>query len=653
MIQILMLLPDVENLNYYTPSEASVLFADDGSPFARFHQEENRRVVPLSKIAPILQKSVVAVEDERFYSHHGFDLIGITRAMVKNFLYGKIVEGGSTITQQLARNLYLTRSKTVGRKLAEIILALKIERRFTKEEILEYYLNQIYLGHNAYGVESASMLYFGKHAQDLDLSEAALLAGIIEGPEIYSPYRNIDLARARQRIVLNKLQEAGTINQLDYDIAAFNPVTLKPENLKKYSKLGAYFMAYVENDLVKKYGGDAVNRGGLKVYTTLDTRMQAIAEEVISKFVAEEGPKYKFTQAALIALDPRSGEIKAMVGGADFQKSQFNRAVQMKRQPGSSFKPFIYAAALELGISPGIVLSDRPKTFSVMPNRWNPDGKWAPKNFDRNFRGNVTMRYALERSLNLPSIELLDKVGITSAMSMARRMGITSNLEYAMALALGVCEVSPLEITSALGTLANNGVRVEPTAIKRITNRESMAIYDHEMIGERVMEANIAALTVDLMKGVLIRGTGARGRLTRPAAAKTGTTEEFKDAWIIGFTPNLICGVWVGNDNNSHMRGVAEVAVCPRIFKEFMEKALVSLPVLDFPQPTGISNVKICLDSGLLPNRFCPQNRIVTGTFFEKDVPLSECYVHPKERPTPAEEDEDIGVEEKLIEPDD
>lgn len=649
-LQIVISLPEVENLSYYIPHEATVLIADNDQPFARFHEEENRRVVPLSKISPILQKAVVAVEDERFYQHHGIDLIGIVRASGKNLMYGRIVEGGSTLTQQLARNLYLTRNKTIGRKLAEIILALQIERRFTKEEILEFYLNQIYFGHNAYGAETAADLYFGKHARDLNLAESALLAGIIEGPEIYSPYKNFQIAQERQKIVLNKLLEQGVINQQDYEQALVLPLAFKPGNLKKYGRLGAYFTAQVSSDLIKRFGEEAVNRGGFKVYTTLNPEMQAVAEEVVTKFITEEGPKYNFSQCALVALDPRSGEVKVMVGGADFGKSQFNRATQMKRQPGSAFKPFVYAAAIEQGISPGTVLSDRPRQIDVIRNRWNPSGKWSPKNFDGRFRGNVTMRYALEHSLNLPSIELLEKVGIPSAISLARRLGIRSNLEYALALTLGVCEVTPLEITSAFGVFANQGIRVEPTLIKKIVNRDGMTVFENPKKGEQVLDANTAAIMVDMMKGVLIRGTGVRGRLSRPAAAKTGTTEEFKDAWIIGYTPQLVCGVWVGNDDNSHMKGVAEVAVCPRIFKEFMERALVNEAVLDFPPPTGLINVRICLSSGLLPNASCPKNRIVTGTFFEKDAPISECYVHPVESPASTEEDdENQGVEENLI----
>ena len=646
MLQILISLPDVNDLNYYTPSEASVLLSQDDKIFARFHEEENRRVVVLSGISPFIIKAVVAVEDERFYNHHGIDFSGIARASFKNFLYGRIVEGGSTITQQLARNLFLTRKKTIFRKLAEMMLAMQIERRFTKEEILEYYLNQIYLGHNTYGIEAASDAYFNKHAKDLTLAEAAMLMGIIEGPEIYSPYRNSKLAKARQKIVLLKMIEQKLITAAEAKKAYAETIKLSPKNLKRYGQTAPYFVSYVWGELIKKYGEEVVNKGGLRVYTTLDINAQTAAEEIITKFTTAEGKKYKFSQAALLAVDPRNGFIRAMVGGCDFVKSQFNRTIQMKRQPGSAFKPFVYAAAIEQGISPGTILADKPTTFIVYPNEWNPEGTWEPKDFDRKYRGNVTMSFALEKSLNIPSVKLLEKVGIESAMGMAQRLGIKSHLEPGLALTLGVSEVSMLEMAQAYGVFANQGIRFEPTSIIKIMNRDGAVIYEYEPRGEQVLDQNVVAIMVDMMKGVLLRGTGIMGKLDRPAAAKTGTTEEYKDAWIIGYTPQLVTAVWVGNDDNRHMKGVAEVAVCPRIFKEFMNKALVNEPPLDFPPPTGLTTVRICLSSGFLANNYCPANRTVYAKFFEKDVPLSECYVHPVVEPSSPDDEEENNEEE-------
>ena len=652
MLQILLSLPNVDDLNYYTPSEASVLLTQDGKIFARFHEEENRRVIPFSAMSPYLVQAVVAVEDERFYNHHGIDLTGIVRATFRNLMYGRIVEGGSTITQQLARNLFLSRQKSLFRKLAEAMLAMQIERRFTKDEILEYYLNQIYLGHNTYGVEAASDAYFNKHAKDLSLAEASMLMGIVEGPELYSPYRNFKMAKARQKIVLVKMLKLGMVSLEAARQAYAEEIEFHPENLKRYGQTAPYFVSYVWGELIKRFGEEAVNKGGLKVYTTLDLNAQTAAEDVVKKFLTEEGAKYNFSQSALLSIDPRNGFIRAMVGGSDFIKSQFNRAVQMKRQPGSSFKPFVYAAAIELGISPGTVFPDKPSTFNVYPNAWNPGGKWEPKNFDRKFRGNVTMQYALEKSLNIPSIEILDKVGIEAAISMARRMGIKSRLEPGLSLALGASEVTMMEMVSSYGVFANQGIRFEPTAVYKILNRDGAVIYDYEPKGERVIDQNVAAVMVDMMKGVLSRGTGYMGRLNRPAAAKTGTTEEFRDAWIIGYTPQMVTGVWVGNDNNQHMKGVAEVAICPRIFKEYMTQALINDPALDFPAPQGMVTERICLSSGLRANQYCPANRVVTAKFFEKDAPMAQCYIHPKEeQPAPDQNDEDNYDTDETVPP--
>lgn len=627
-LQILNQLPNIETIDSYIPSETTLIFSADGKVLARLHREENRQVVPLSKISTYMQKAVIATEDPRFYHHHGLDFYGIIRASIKNLIHGCIVEGGSTITQQLARNLFLTRKKTITRKLAEMILALQIERRYTKEEILELYLNQVYLGHNAYGVESAANLYFGKPAAELDLAESAMLAGLIRGPALYSPYRNFRRAKLRQIYVLNKLLEINLVTEREAKLAAIETLEFSPENLRRYGKVAPYFISHVLQELLNRYGEDVVYHGGLRVFTTLDTSMQSAAEEVISRYVSQEGKKYNFSQAALISIDPSTGYIKAMVGGVDFYESKFNRATQAKRQPGSAFKPFIYTAAIEQGISPGTILMDTPTTFSVYPNEWNPDGTWKPKNFDRKFRGAVTLRYALEKSLNVPSVKLLERVGIPSAIDVARRMGIKSHLEPGLALALGVSEVSLLELSSAYGVFANSGIRVEPTAITKIENRDGVTLYKHSIVEKRVLDTNTAAVMVDLMKGVLTQGTGVRGRISRPAAAKTGTTEEYRDAWFIGFVPQLVTGVWVGNDDNTSMKGVAEVAVCPRIWKEYNTIALANQPVLNFPKPEGLVKVEICMTSGKLAGPHCPLKERRWVTLWKKDVPKETCDIH-------------------------
>lgn len=598
-LQILSQLPDIEVLSSYIPSESTILYSADGKILARFHQEENRQVVPLSKISIYFQKAVIATEDPRFYEHHGLDFIGIIRAGIKNFAYGRVVEGGSTITQQLARNLFLNKKKTISRKLAEALIALQIERRYTKEEILELYLNQVYLGHNAYGIESAANLYFGKTAAELDLAESAMIAGLIRGPELYSPYRNFKGSKLRQIFVINKMLEHDLISEREGRLAAIESMEFSPKNLKSLGETAPYFISYVLQELTDRYGGELVYHGGLKVYTTLDTRMQSAAETVISRFVSEEGKMYNFSQAALVSIDPRTGFIRAMVGGANFLESKYNRVTQAKRQPGSSFKPFIYAAAIEQGILPREILSDSPTTFQVWPSQWNPDGTWQPNNFDGKFRGPVTMRYALEKSLNIPSIKLLERVGVQNAVEVAQKMGIRSHLEPALSLALGASEVSILEITSAFGVFANGGVRVDPTAITKIENRDGITLYDHRIAERRVLDENVDAIMIDMMKGVLTRGTGVRGQIDRPAAAKTGTSQDFKDAWFEGFVPQLVTGVWVGNDDNSPMKGIAEVAICPRIWKSYNQIVLAGQPVMDFPQPEGLT----AADYVLIPPR--------------------------------------------------
>ncbi|MBN3033252.1 MAG: PBP1A family penicillin-binding protein [Candidatus Saganbacteria bacterium] len=646
-LRILTQLPDVEALNSYLPSESTILYSADGKVLARFHQEENRRVVPLSRISLYFQKAVIATEDPHFHEHHGLDFGGILRAGIKNFAYGRIVEGGSTITQQLARNLFLNKKKTLGRKLAEALIALQIERRYTKEEILEFYFNQVYLGHNAYGIESAANLYFGKTAADLDAAESAMIAGLIRGPELYSPYRNFKGAKLRQIFVINKMLEQGLITEDEAKQAAVESMDYSPANLKQLGEIAPYFISYVLQLLTDKYGEEMVYHGGLKVYTTLDSKLQTAAENVVTRFVSAEGDQYHFSQAALVSLDPRTGYIRALVGGANYFESKFNRVVQAQRQPGSSFKPFIYAAAIEQGLSPGTILPDVPTAFQVWPSEWNPGGIWQPQNFDGKFRGNVTMRYALEKSLNLPSIRLLERVGVQSAIDVARRLGVKSRLEPALSLALGASEVNLLELTSAFGVFANAGVRVEPTAITRIESRDGVLLYNHPVVEKRVLDENVAAVMADMMKGVITRGTGMRAQLSRPAAAKTGTSQDFKDAWFIGFVPQLVTGIWLGNDDNAPMKGVAEVGTCPRIWKAYNEIALAGQPVIDFPRPEGLLEVRICANSGKLAGPNCPPGRVRWATLWAKDVPRAYCDFHK-----PGDENNLVSeeVEEQVVE---
>ncbi|MCX5725887.1 MAG: PBP1A family penicillin-binding protein, partial [Candidatus Saganbacteria bacterium] len=485
MVQMILLLPDVSTISTYMPAETTEIYSADGVLLAKLHLEENRTVVPLYEISPILEKAIIAMEDVDFYEHHGFSLKGIGRAFISNLTKRKVTQGGSTITQQLARSLFLTKEKTIRRKLAELLLATQIERHYTKDEIFELYLNQVYWGHNAYGIESAAYIYFGKHAIYLDLADAALLAGMIRGPELYSPYRNPEGAKIRRDLTLDKMAELGVISEGEALFAKMSPLGVLPERPQEKKYIAPYFTSYVIQQLTDKYGEDYVYNGGLRVYTTLDSSWQRVAENVVQNVVASEGWPYNFSQAALVAIDPRTGYIKAMVGGASFEASEFNRVTQAKRQPGSSFKPYVYTAAMELGISPGFVIDDSAVTFEVPADEWNPTGKWQPKNFDGKFRGGVTVRQALEQSLNIPSIKLLDMIGVQAAINTAKKMGIESPLKRNLALTLGVSEITLLEHTSAFGVFANSGVRVEPTAILRVETSDGDVIEKHAIREKR------------------------------------------------------------------------------------------------------------------------------------------------------------------------
>ena len=592
------------------------------------HAGEKRITVPSSQISPYLIKAVIASEDNDFFTHRGISIKSIARAALANLSRGRVVQGGSTISQQLARTLFLSTERTVRRKINEMYYALELERRYTKEEILEMYLNQVYWGHNTYGADAAAQMYFGKHASDLTLSESAMMAGLLGAPEIYSPYKNFALAAARRDSVVDKMLRLGMINKKQAETAKSEKLTITMEKINKYKFNAPYFTNFIINQLVQKYGRDIVYKGGLRVYTTLLMPVQKNAEESISKFVAEEGKKYNFSQAALVAIDPVSGQVLAMVGGADFDGSEFNRAVQAKRSPGSSFKPFIYAAAMEKRMSPGDIIKDEPVTFDVFPTADQPDGKWRPRNFDRKFRGKVTLQYALEHSLNIPAIKLLQKVGIQDAINMARRMGIVSDLSPTLSLALGTSDVSLLEMTSAFGVLATGGEKAETLSILKVTDKNGKILEENKPSTTRVMDRDTAAMTVLMMKGVIASGTGVRANIGRSAAAKTGTSDNFKDAWFIGFVPQITAGVWVGNDNNASMKGVAEVGVCPRIWKDFMGKTLAGIPEQELPQPDNTVSVQICVDSGQLRSGRCPSGRIKWGAFWADKAPRRECSVH-------------------------
>ncbi|MGE4170603.1 MAG: transglycosylase domain-containing protein [Candidatus Margulisiibacteriota bacterium] len=584
-------LPDVDTLTTYIPAQTTKIYSEDGIVLAELHQEENRVVIPIEQISPILQKTVIALEDTDFYSHHGINLKGMGRALVKDILHGSFVEGASTLTQQLARNLFLTKHKTMSRKVAEIVLAIQIERRYTKTEILEMYLNQVYWGHNAYGIESASQMYFGKHSKDLSLAESSILVGMLKGPEIYSPFKDFQRSKERQKVVLNRMAKLHIITPDQAREAYAEPLILAERKRSRFK--APYFTAYIVNKLVSMYGEEDTYTSGMKVYTTVDYPLQMKAADIVNQYVGSSqqnqlvnGHEYgglNVSQAAILAIDPRTGYIRALQGGVDFTQNEFNRCVQAKRQPGSAFKPFVYLAGLEKGLSPSSIIEDTPVSFHTY------SGLYSPQNYTKTFQGPVTLRRALEQSINIVAIKITNMVGPKNVVRVARELGIVSPLQPVLSLPLGANEVNMLELTSAYCVLANGGVKVETTGITRIDDRNGSPLLKHQIKEERVFDQNLIAMLVDMMRGVITNGTGKNAQLSRPVAGKTGTTSDYRDAWFVGFVPQLVCSTWVGNDDNSKMHEVTGGFIPALMWRDFMIEALKAVPPEEFPAPNGLS----------------------------------------------------------------
>ncbi|WP_448589470.1 transglycosylase domain-containing protein [Thermodesulfobium sp.] len=635
--------PNVESLENYAPPEATQIFDRNGKLITTLYDSENRIVVPLKDIPKSLQDAVIAIEDSRFYSEIGFDPIGIIRAFITDVVHGREVEGGSTLTQQLVKNIYLTPQQTIMRKLVELVLAIRVDLTLSKPKILELYLNEIYLGHGTNGVEAASKYYFNKDVKDLNLAESAMLAGLISAPEYYSPVRNFELAKERQKIVLNRMVDVGFITKAQAEEAYKQPIKIAHSN-SKWGGIAPYFVDHVLQEMAKKYGYNEVYTGGLKIYTTLDYKMQEEADNLVKEYVN----KYKYlhvSEGALVAIDPQNGEIRAYVGGVSYEKSQFDRVIMAERQPGSAFKPFVYLTALEEGMTPDTMLSDTPVTYPT------PEGPWSPQNYDRTFMGNIPMWEALMLSRNVPSVKLLAKVGVENAIKTARKAGIKSPLSPNLALVLGASDVNLLELTSAYGVFANRGIRVEPIFVTKVLDRNGKVLEENKPIPQRVFDEKYIAVLDNMLANVILHGTGMAANIGRPAAGKTGTTDDFRNAWFIGFTPNLVCGVWVGNDDNSPMYGVVGGSIPAEIWASFMKSALAGTPVAYFPkssEPIGSPgnsevSVWVCGDSDKLATDKCP-NPILKS--FPKDKVPTEYdnrypggpYVpkekKPKENPT-------------------
>ncbi|NQY75003.1 MAG: PBP1A family penicillin-binding protein [Candidatus Margulisbacteria bacterium] len=616
-------LPDVETINTYIPAETTKIYSQDGIILAELHQEENRILIPIEHISETLLKTVVAVEDTDFYEHHGLNFKGILRALYKDIKARAFVEGGSTITQQLARNLFLHKRKKIIRKIEEAIIAVQIERQYTKTEILEMYLNQVYWGHNSYGIESASQLYFGKRAEDISLAESAMLVGLLRGPELYTPHRNFQLAKRRQNVVLNRMKKLGILSK-EQASEAYNEELLISRR-KKFKYKAPFFTEYVVGKLVALYGEEATYTSGLKVYTTLNYALQEHAETVVKDAIdignreywikGEKVPSLNYSEAAILAMDPRTGYIKVMQGGVDFLKNQFNHCIQANRQPGSAFKPIVYLAALEKGLSPGTFIEDSPVTFNTI------EGPYSPQNYNQKFMGNIPLRKALERSINVVAVKVNDFVNPKSVVRVARDLGITSPLKPILSLPLGANEVTMMELASVYGVFANDGIRVEPAAIIRIEDRNGVILYQNEVLERSVFDSNLIAALVEMLRGVVDYGTGRGAKLPRPMAGKTGTTTDYKDAWFFGFVPQMVCATWVGNDDNKHMNGVTGGWIPARMWREFMKVALQSVPPQDFLRPRKLVQRKVNWKTGLLATNISGTRNVTIEKYWRGSEP--------------------------------
>ncbi|HEV2283769.1 MAG TPA: PBP1A family penicillin-binding protein [bacterium] len=582
-------LPSVDAL-YDLPSEATRIYSSDGQLIASLYRE-NRDSVPLGQVASTLQRAVIDTEDADFYRHRGFSLRGVVRASLRNLEDRGYAEGGSTITQQLARNMFLTSEKSLTRKIAEILLAVQIERRLTKDEILERYLNQVYFGQGAYGVETAAEVYFGKPAASLSLPESAMLAGLIRAPSYYSPYEHLDRGRTRMGEVLLRMTEQGDITPAQMHAAEHAHLRLAAKtNAGLIGIRAPYFVSYILPGLLQRYGEEMLYKGGLRVYTTLDLRMQAAADGVVRSAIEEAKHDHlQAQQGAMVAIDPRNGYVRAMIGGYDFRTSQFNRAWQAHRQPGSAFKPFTYTVAVMRGIPPTRMLLDAPIEFPM------PDGSvWKPENYDKKWHGSITARYALENSINVASIRLEQQVGPRAIVDLAHRMGIGSPLQPNLSLTLGASDVTLLELVSAYGVFANGGVRAAPVAVTRVTDYHGKVLEEHAADRHVVLSPEVAYVMTDMLKGVVQRGTGTAANIGIPQAGKTGTADDYRNAWFIGFTPSIVAGVWVGNDDDSPMNKVTGGSLPARTWAAFMKQILPLVGKDDWTSPDGVVQGTVC-----------------------------------------------------------
>lgn len=574
-------LPDVRVLRNYTPSETSYVYDVKGKLLDSAHDEANREVVDLNEISPNVKRAVLAIEDSYYYTHSGINPTGIARAFLANVGAGRTVQGGSTVTMQLVKNLFLSPDRTISRKLVEVVLAMRIEQIFEKDEIFELYLNQVYWGHNTYGVETAAQSYFNKSAKDLTLGESAMMAGLIQAPESFSPFIDYETAKQRQRIVLQRMRDLNWITSAEQEAAKAQPIRLG-EITSFRSSQAPYVTEAVMQELTEEFGEEAMAKGGMRIQTTIDLNMQQTAEDVVAdSYYRFFGSGAYADQIALVAIDPRTHFVKALVGGVDHESSQFNRAVQSRRQPGSAFKPFVYYAAFASGeFTPNSVINDAAVTY--------PDGfnYYSPRNYDGSFAGSMPLRKALETSRNVPAIKLGQSVGINRIVEIARTLGIKSPMDPVISLPLGAVDLTPLELAGAYATFANYGWHSDPTLIMQVTDSSGNVILDNTPKPQLVLDPWASAALTDVLQGVISQGTATNAKIGRPAAGKTGTTDSQRDVWFVGYVPQLATAVWVGNDDYRPLgKGATGGGYAAPVWRNFMVEALRDEPVQNFRSP--------------------------------------------------------------------
>lgn len=578
--------------NNMRPAVSSQVFDSHGRLITTLHSDQNRLPIDINKVPQNLQNAFIAAEDNRFYEHIGIDPIGIFRAIFANLTNRGIAQGGSTITQQLAKNAFLSQEQTLKRKIQEAMLALEIEHKYSKKEILEMYMNQIYFGQGAYGIQTAAKTYFNKDVNELTLTQCAMLAGLPKSPNYYSPFNNLNEAKKRKNVVLDQMVKYGYVSAAEAEDAKNQDLGLSKSHQSKEADEYASFIDYVSQQVAKKYGDDALYKEGLKIYTTMDVDKQHAAVRAMRNLPNNYTDENGLTQpqAAIVSIDSKTGHILAMVGGRG--QDSFNRASMAVRQPGSAFKPFVYLTALQHDMTPDTTMNDQPVTY----------GGWSPKNAGGSYSGTMTLSDALAHSVNTIAVQLADQVGTKNIIANAKKMGITTldakDDNLAMALGGLTKGVTPLEMASAYGTFANKGVHVKPTAIVKILDRngnvlEDASTLEKEETKTRVMSEREAYEMTTMLEGVIDHGTGTAAAIGRPAAGKTGTTDDNKDAWFVGYTPDIVTAVWIGDDTGSHSLGEIYGGTIPaEIWKDYMSSATSDESGGDFSAPSGMERRK-------------------------------------------------------------